>query len=141
MTPAMHAPAKSAAHALAMLVAANGRVDERELQALEELKAFERLGVSREQFVGFANACVRDVGGHLCERSWLCADHLAYIDGLLDAVSDPDTRLQVCRLASAVVTADGQVTPDERLVYDHALARWQISHAQVTQAILHDRPL
>jgi tellurite resistance protein len=123
-----------------MLVAANGRVDQQELQTLEELDAFARLGVSRHRFVAFANACVRDVGGDLRDRSWLSVEHLAYIDGLLDLVSDPDTRLLVCRLASAVVTADGKVTPDERLVYDHALAHWQISHAQVTQAILSDRP-
>lgn len=139
MEPATLVNAESSARALAMIVAANGRVDERELRSLDQLEAFQRLGVSRERFVELARTCVSDVGARLCERSWLSADHMAYIDTLLDAVPDAESRALVCRLAAAVVTADGRVTHDERLVYDHALARWRISQASVTQAILHDR--
>ena len=139
----MHLPtpasAEAPAHALAMIVASNGRIDEHELRVLDELGAFRRLGVRRDRFVDLARSCVNDVGAHLCERSWLCADHLAYIDALLDAVPKTENRMLVCRLAAAVVTADGHVTDDERLVYDHTLARWHITHASVTQAILHDQ--
>lgn len=131
--------AEASAHALAMIVAANGRIDERELHALEQLDAFRRLGVSRERFIDLAHRCVSDVGAQLCDRSWLGAHHIAYVNALLDAVPGADSRLLVCRLAAAVVTADGRVTHDERLVYDHALAHWHISQAGVTQAILHDR--
>lgn len=130
---------EASAHALAMIVAANGHVDQRELDVLDQLDAFRRVGVSRERFVELARSCVADVGVHLSERSWLCADHLAYVDALLDAVPNPDERMLVCRLAAAVITADGRVTHDERLVYDHALARWRIVPSQVTQAILHDQ--
>jgi len=138
----MHRPtphsAEASAHALAMIVASNGRIDDEELHALDQLGAFRRLGVRRERFIDLARSCVRDVGTQLCERSWLCAEHLAYIDALLDAVQSTESRMLVCRLAAAVVTADGHVTDDERLVYDHALARWHITHDSVTQAILHD---
>jgi hypothetical protein len=138
----MHRPtpatAEAPAHALAMIVASNGRIDEHELRVLDKLGAFGRLGVRRERFLDLARSCVNDVGTQLCERSWLCADHLAYINALLDAVPSPERRMLVCRFAAAVVTADGRVTDDERLVYDHALARWHITHASVTQAILHD---
>ncbi len=133
------AASEAPAHALAMIVAANGHIDERELGVLDQLDAFRRVGVSRERFVDMARSCVADVGVHLSERSWLCADHMAYVDALLDAVPNPDDRMLVCRLAAAVVTADGRVTHDERLVYDHALARWRILPSQVTQAILHDQ--
>ena len=61
------------------------------------------------------------------------------IDALLDAVPGTNDRMLVCRLAAAVITADGRVTHDERLVYDHALARWRINQCDVTQAILDDR--
>lgn len=121
------APAEASAHALAMVVAANGRVDDIELHALDELGAFEHLGVSRERFVDLARACLADVGSRLCEHSWLCSEHLAYVDALLDAVTDDEERALVCRLAAAVIVADGHITHDERLVYDHALARWHIS--------------
>ncbi len=139
MEHATPAHAEALAHALAMIVAANGRVDDQELQSLEQLDAFERIGVSRERFVALARTCVSEVGTQLCERSWLSAAHAAYINALLDAVPDDERRMLVCRLAAAVITADGRVTHDERLVYDHALARWRISQASVTQAILQDR--
>ena len=126
------------AHALAMVVAADGRIDEREVIVLEQLDAFRRLGVSRERFVDIARSCVVDIGAHLCERSWLCADDLTYIDPLLDAVSDAEDRLLVCRLAAAVVNADEGLTHDERLVYSHALARWRISHSDVMLVPLPD---
>jgi tellurite resistance protein len=121
---------------LALMVAANGRVDPRELKALEELGAYERLGVSREHFQAVACECLEDVGAGLAECSWLRARDQAYVDGLLDAVSDPHERLMLCRFAAAAVTADGRVSEDERLVYDHVLARWHLSHRMVTQAIL-----
>lgn len=139
MSPSMPAPDETLARALAMIVAADGRVDARELGALDELQAFRRIGVSRERFVAIARSCVADVGAHLRDRSWLCTDHLTYIDALLDAVPERTDRMIVCRLAAAVITADGCVTHDERLVYAHALARWRINQSDVTRAILDDR--
>lgn len=131
--------AEAPANALAMMIAANGRIDERELHALDELDAFRRLGVSRDRFIELARDCLRDVGAGLCERSWLRDTDVLYFDRLLDEVRDPTLRLLVCRLAAAAITADGQVTPDEKRVYGHALARWHVSQAMVTQSILSDR--
>lgn len=131
--------AESAARVLAMLVAANGRIDERELDALERLDAFRRLGVGRARFIELARDCLASVGTHLAELSWLRSSDLQYLDRLLDDVLDPEQRLLVCRLAAAVITADGRITHDERLVYDHALTRWRVSPSLVTQAIREDR--
>ncbi|WP_206026590.1 hypothetical protein [Rubrivivax benzoatilyticus] len=131
-------PRTAAAHALAVMVAANGRADPRELQALEDLQAFGRLGVPRTRFEALVHECLHEVGSGLAGSSWLHARDQAYVDRLLDAVADPQERLLVCRLAAAALTADGQVSWDERLVFDHALARWHVSRAMLTQAILHD---
>lgn len=130
----------AAARVLALLVAANGRADPREIQALDDLDAFARIGLPRAHFLALVNECVRDVGAGLAECSWLRARDQAYIDRLLDAVLDAQERLLVCRFAAAVLTADGQVSGDERLVFDHVLARWRIHRSMVTEAILHDRP-
>lgn len=131
-------PRTAAARVLALMVAANGRADPRELQALGELDAFARLGLPPTRFSALVHECLQDVGSGLAECSWLRARDQAYVDGLLDAVMDPHERLMVCRLAAAVITADGQVSGDERLVFDHALARWHISRSILTEAILHD---
>lgn len=124
------------ARVLAMMVAANGRLDERELRVLDEHDAFRRLRVSRQRFVDLVRACVKDVGANLCERSWLCAADETYADALLDTVADSELRLLICRLADAIIAAEGDVTHDERLIYRHALARWHISQERVTDATL-----
>ena len=132
MKPPTPPRAEAPARVLAMIVAANGLVDDCELRALDELDAFARLDISRERFVELAAACAAEVGTHLCECSWLCAEDLRYLDALLDAVPDPEQRALVCRLGAVVMKADGRETLDERLVYDHALARWHISEASAS---------
>lgn len=133
-------PSESAAGMLALMVAADGRVDAREMRTLEELKAFSRIGVRRKRLIELAQGCVDDIGSNLCECSWLRAPTLDYIDAMLDRIDEPRERLLLCRLAAAVITADGVVSAGERMVYGHVLARWRISQSMVTQAILHDRP-
>lgn len=130
---------ESAARLLALVVASNGRVDPRELAMLDELDAFERLGVLRARVIGLAQDSVREQAAEPAPRLWLSLGAQWQLDHLLDDVADPAQRLLLCRLAAAVVTADGRVTSDERQVYTHMLARWGISDAMVTQAILADR--
>ena len=127
------------ARVLALLVAANGCIDERELSMLAGLDAFGRLGVSRKRFVAMVQECIDDIGAGLCERSWLRTTDLIYVNQVLDAVGDESLRLLVCRLCAAAITADGRISSDERMVYNHTLARWHIRQDQVAHAILHDR--
>ena len=138
MTPHSVQNDEAAASVLALMVAANGRVDPRELQTLDTLQAFQRLGVERERFLALAHRSLEEFGSTLCEASWLPAAATAYLDALLDRVEEGERRMLVCRLAAAVITADGCISVDERLVYSHVLGRWKISHSMVTQAILHD---
>jgi hypothetical protein len=137
-TAARHEDLAAAAHVLALLVAANGRVDVAEIDRLQELQAFARLGVGRDDFLQWAQRCVEDIGASLCERSWLRTSDLLYADALLDAVHNPELRLLVCRLCAAAIAADGRVSRDERLLYNHALARWHIHPHEVAQAIRQD---
>lgn len=126
---------EAAARVLALLVVANGRIDPREMETLEALQAFDRLGVRRERFVELARGCLDKVGSTLRDCSWLRAPDAAYIDALLQRVEDPARRMLVCRLAEAAITADGCVSMDERMVYEHVLGRWRICPSMVTQAI------
>jgi hypothetical protein len=130
---------EAGAQVLALMVAANGRIDPREIRALEGLDAFERVGVDPERFLALARECLDQVGRGLGRCLWLGQRDQRYIDGLLDAVDDPGQRLLLCRLAAAVITADGRLSSDERLVYDRMRARWGISEPMVAQAIRDDR--
>lgn len=131
-------PRLAAARVLALMVASNGRADPCEMEALDGLDAFDRLGLPRALFETLVHECLEDVGTGLAECSWLRSRDEAYIDRLLEAVGDPQERLMVCRLAAAALTADGRVSGDERLVFDHALSRWHISRSMLSEAILRD---
>ncbi|CAN7701113.1 hypothetical protein LJR039_005764 [Pseudorhodoferax sp. LjRoot39] len=124
------------AHALAVIVTASGRLDERALAELDRHHAFEHLQVNRARFIELARTCMDEVGAQLCDCSWLRMNHLMYIDARLDAVPDGPTRLLVCGLGLAAITADGQFTDDERLVYEHALAHWHVSSDDIAHASL-----
>ena len=127
------------AHVLALLVAANGDIQADELALLERLDAFGRLGVSRGRFIELAQRCVDELGSGLRAQSWLRMKDLMYVNDLLDAVDDDEAlRLRICRLCAAVITADGRVSREERMIYNHALARWRISSQQVSEAIRRD---
>jgi hypothetical protein len=126
----------SAAQVLALIVAAKGRVEEPELNRLEELRAYRRLGVSRQQFIGLARGSLEktrpSAGG-------AGATQPVGLGQVLDCVTDPQERLLVCRLAAAAITADGRVTPHERSVYERTLVHWHISQQAVCRAIHQDR--
>lgn len=134
--PASAAPA---AHVLALVVAANGRVDPKEIEVLDRLDGFQRLGICREDFLVLAQRCVQALDNGQADRSRLPSDTLAHLFSVVDAVQSPQQRLLVCRLAAAVMTADGSICATERHVYRHALLRWGISDDMVSHAILHDR--
>lgn len=128
----------TAARVLAAMTVANGRAKECELKRLEELDAFARLGVTRERFVAMTREARAAMGEAPSERGWLDTGDLAYLESLLIEVEDRTQRLLVCRLAAAVLTADGCVSAHERAAYDHMLACWHVTPSMVTQAILAD---
>lgn len=133
MDPPVRNSAEAAASVLALMVAANGQIDPRELQSLDALRAFERLGVSRERFLELAQHCLAEMGCSLSECSWLRTATVTYLDALLDCIDDPPRRLLVCELAAAVIGSDGCISMDERLVYAHVLARWRITAPRTLQ--------
>jgi uncharacterized tellurite resistance protein B-like protein len=130
---------ESAARVLALMMVADGHLDESLAERLDQLDAWRRIGVSRSRFMRIARSCHTALGDHLSTGSWMPMDDMHRIDRMLDNVSDPELRLMVCRLAASVITADGRVSDGERMLYDHTLSHWHISHAQVTRAIMADR--
>lgn len=118
--------AEAPAQVLALILSADGSVSERALGLLDELGAFDLLGVSHKRFIELARDCSCRIDPGLCERSWLSDEDIGWIEALLDAVRQPDDRILVCRLAAAAMEDDGLVTHGARLVLDHALAHWRI---------------
>ena len=123
---------------LALVVAANGRIDPREVDTLEHLEAFRRIGVPRDRFLLMAEDALQDMGMHLSRTQWLRWRDRLRIAALQEQVVEPGRQLLLCRLAAAVITADGRVTCDERLLYGAMLSTWNISQTMVAHAIMTD---
>ncbi|MEJ8838390.1 hypothetical protein [Ramlibacter sp. AN1133] len=130
---------EAAASLLAIVVSANGRVDPREVAELDRLRAFRRLGIRRGPFLRLAEQAVDEIGRPLSQTRRLRLSDRTRLLALQQAVADPDLRLDLCRLSAAVITADGCVTPDERLVYASLQSQWGVTDAMVVGAIMRDR--
>lgn len=129
----------AAASLLAIVTSANGRIDAREVAALDGLRAYRRLGIPRTAFLRRADAALEEIGLALSQSRWLRLSDRSRLLALQQAVDEPELRLLVCRLAAAVITADGCVTADERLVYASLLGHWDVTDAMVARAILRER--
>jgi len=125
--------ADAPAQVLALILSADGSVNERALGLLGDLGAYDLLRVSRKRFIELARDCSCRIAPGLCERSWLSDEDTAQTDALLDAVCQSDDRVLVCRLAAAAMEDDGLVTHGARLVFEHALAHWRIDQATLSQ--------
>ena len=125
--------ADAPAQVLALILSGDGSVSQRALRLLDDLGAFDRLGVDRNRFIELARDCNCTVAPGLCERSWLSDEDIAHAEALLDAVGEPDDRILVCRLAAMAMEDDGLVTHGARLMFDHVLAHWRIDQAALAK--------
>jgi hypothetical protein len=128
------------ARLIALLIVADTRLDPRELAILDELDAFERIGIGRAEFLHVAGELCEELGERLQQRPWLTLSERSLIEAELQAVRDPAKQRLVVRLGAAVITADGRVQDSERVLFDHLLLRWGLTRADVSQAIREDRP-
>lgn len=127
------------ARVLAMMIVTDTELDPRELDMLEQLDAFDRIGITRDDFRATARHYCAELGSRMGDRAWLQLSDVVLIDEILRPVQGTAQRLLVARLSAAIITADGRVHDIERLVFDHMLARWGLTRAAISRAILADR--
>ncbi len=120
---------------LALMMVADTDLDPREVYALDDMAAFDLLGIERRQFIDAARGLCAELRTRMGERDHLSLSDVALIDELLAGVSCPKARLRVSCAAQRVITADGRVDPLERRVFDHMLARWGLTRSDVARAL------
>lgn len=129
------ANAEALARAVVLALAADDAIDERELDLLVRLDAYARLGLPEAVFLRLADEMLDRLGGRFRDKAWLSLADTELLDEVLDRVRSPADRLLVCRLVAGVITADGAVSPAERLIYEHMLMRWRLTRSDVAGAI------
>lgn len=115
--------AKARLVVLALL--ADGRLDEREMAALDRRGVFADLGISREDFVQVLYDFCSDVAGLLLVGPGgykLAPKSLA---GLFGEVDDGKARDRLLQHIVAVISSDGHLSDGEEILFRSALDHWQ----------------
>lgn len=118
---------QAAARIVALTLLADGRVDNVEMSALEELRGHERLGLRRYEL----HAVMRQMCADLLDDARSAhEDHCritpALIELLLDDIDDRALQRRVLALCAGVARADGRLHESESIVLGLAIEQWGI---------------
>jgi hypothetical protein len=115
---------QATAHVVSLAMLADASFHPKEVSALDQACAFERLGITRDEFLGIARddftalmAGLRRPGPY----GLLDADEL---DAALDGVEDVAQRRLAFELVMALLPADGQVRGPELALVRRLSERW-----------------
>jgi uncharacterized tellurite resistance protein B-like protein len=124
------------ARVLAMTMMADACFHPRELEALDRVRAFSRLGLSRNAFLTVASECfeAQMQSMRAANRAELLDD--ASLDVALDAVQSPEKRELVYRLVIELLPADGRLSESELALLQRMLDRWALRDAALAHALV-----
>jgi hypothetical protein len=112
---------------VAMALISDAELDGAELEALENLDFYERIGIDKPAFADvFADYC-RDISQAAGKDGRVKPLDAALIDQALAEVDDPVRRLTAVVAIAAVMKADGGVSNSEAALFNHILKRWALS--------------
>ena len=119
------------ARVIAMMIVTDAHVDSRELAVLDNLKAYDAMGISREDFMRVA----RDYCSQLVEEAEDSGDvplvDPSRTDAVIDCVEVKQKRLIVAKLLLAVLNADLEHDKFELILFEHVLDRWNLTREDV----------
>jgi len=127
--------------ALAMLI--DGQVDPRELGVLDRVDAFRRLRLSRHHVVqALDDLCAELMTMRRAQargREGTQDGHITLsveaLTAVLDEVADSDLQRELLGVCFDLMHADGQVHPNESLLWRAALTRWRVPMGEVLMAV------
>jgi len=114
---------EAVAGVLAALVVADGRLDPREVAAMDELGVFAIVGISRELFLRVVGDLFAGTGVAAPVR----ASRSVRLDAALDAVSDRDRQLLIAAVLLYLAEADRIVGEEEVALVRHVFQRWDVT--------------
>ncbi len=118
------------ARIIALVLLADAELDDSEVEMLDRLGIYKRIDATRETFIRvvqeYFNDLLRDDAG---ERISLIDG--TRMDAVLDAVDDPQKRLDLARMLFDLVGTDGGINDAELATMGHVLARWGLSMDEI----------
>jgi len=115
---------EAVARIVAMMMIADSRLDDRELGIMDELRIYDIIGISRNQFSQVMQEYCSDLMsvGEKDGRIRLVDEDR--INEIVDLVDDHDTRVRACSMMLNIAKADGKLHATELAVFKHILDRW-----------------
>lgn len=109
---------------LAMMMITDARLDDREIEILDELRILDIVGISRGDF----SQVVQDYCSELMESGAgsgrIRLVDKARIDAAIALVDDPKKRVETCGMILNIANADGKIHDAELAVFRYILERW-----------------
>jgi uncharacterized tellurite resistance protein B-like protein len=124
---------QAVARILSLVLVADGNVSKTELEVIEQVGAYERVGLERHVMQTVLQTFCEDLlqARHPHWANACQVDPLTLGD-LLAEIEDPALRLTVLRLCIAVAAADDHVSDGEFVVLVSAAAQWGLHHEMLT---------
>ncbi len=122
------------ARILAMLMVADGSMDDRELELLDKLNIYGILEIDRKKFIEVLHAYCNDLSDSADADGTVHLVDRVRIDGLLDCVDEPKKRLLLCAMALDMSKADAEFSELEMAIFTHMLDRWHLTLEDIQTA-------
>ncbi len=116
---------RAQARLVVLALLADGRLDEREIDALDRRGIFADLGIARSSFVEVLSDFCSDVAGQLPVSGGGYQLTQKALGGMLDEVSDSMMRARLLRHMLAVIDSDGHLSDSEKSLICTAIEHWQ----------------
>jgi hypothetical protein len=112
---------------LAMMMITDAKLDERELDIMDELNIYALLGIDRNGFAQVVQDYCEDLlrSGNTQGRVRLVDKER--IDEVIACVDDPRKRIYTCGMLLNVANADGKISDSEMAVFLYILEQWGLS--------------
>ena len=118
------------ARIIALILLADGDLDDGEVEMLDDLGVYDRLGVSRKTFIRvvqeyFEDLLHDDTGDRI---RLLDAKRL---DVVLDGVDDDKKRVDLAAMMLSLISADGNMNDAELATLRHVLVHWGLTLEEI----------
>lgn len=129
-----HNSPKAMARILAMVMVADGHMDERELDLLEQLKLYDILAINRRDFIEVLHDYCEELAESADTDGKVHPVDRVRIDALLDTVEEPKKRLLLCAMVLDMSKADAEFSEIEMAILTHMLDRWHLTLEDIETA-------
>lgn len=115
------------ARAVIMMMVADARIRDHEIEALKRIGAFDLLGISEDGFADVLRDYFADVRQDSADEDRIALIDRGRMDEVIDSIDDPGMRRTACQIMLIVAKSDGHVSEGESTVFRYVLEHWNLS--------------